>query len=836
MYYKITEFLKIILHLNFKTLKLNLKKHIVFIILCYTNLLLAQEPTDCINAVIACGNSDITLNVSGIGVQELNGTNVCSSIENNSIWLKVTTVTTGTLGFTLTPNSTNINEDYDFFVFGPNATCGNIGRAIRCSTTNPKSAGLNNNQTGMSATATDTSEGPGANGNSFVKNINVNAGDTYFIVIDRPIGNSPFSLEWTGTATFSEPPINASLGSSTALNLEKCDDLPPFSNGIAEFDIAQNTNSIIGTQSNITVTYHEETSDANIGINALTSPYKNIKNPQTIYARITNNLTGCFDLIDFKLTVNSGPNIAIPTDYFLCDNKMDSDNKNGRVIFDLALKNNEILDGLNPINFNISYYKTRLNAENGSSPLPYLYYNTTPFNETIFVRIEDTTNKKCKTYTKLNLVVGKLPESFNTSLIQCDDDNSTTDGLTSFNLNEATEAITGNTPDRSVTFYTDENTTAELPEGTFKNTTNPQIIYAKTTNNITGCINRSELMLNVTSTATNNATLSICDDDGIEDGLHIFNLNDANTDILKGLPSGLNIVYYDTLNNALLEENPLTETYTNKTPNTQTIYARVENKNDCFGISQVYLSVLPLPKIKTDDLLYYCLNDFPNTISINAALLNGLQSNYTYNWSTGDTTYETQINKPGVYTVAVTGNKCTKLRTVIVEASSIASFQAPNFKIENLSQNNSITVFVTGEGNYQYSLVDEQGTTFKPYQDSNIFNNVIPGVYNVFIQDIKNKCGVVTKSVSVIGFPNFFTPNNDGINDTWQVYGIPNNTQLNTKIYIFNRFGKLIKQLSPQEKGFNGTYNGKILPADDYWFSITLEDGSTHKGHFSLKK
>ena len=81
------------------------------------------------------------------------------------------------------------------------------------------------------------------------------------------------------------------------------------------------------------------------------------------------------------------------------------------------------------------------------------------------------------------------------------------------------------------------------------------------------------------------------DDDGIEDGLHIFNLNDANTDILKGLPSGLNIVYYDTLNNALLEENPLTETYTNKTPNTQTIYARVENKNDCFEPSWWFLWV-----------------------------------------------------------------------------------------------------------------------------------------------------------------------------------------------------------------------------------------------------
>jgi len=87
--------------------------------------MVAQEPTDCINAIISCGNSDVNLDVNGSGMVEF--ADSCESNENNSAWLSVTTVTAGTLGFTLTPNSSSLNEDYDFFVFGPNVTCGNLG-------------------------------------------------------------------------------------------------------------------------------------------------------------------------------------------------------------------------------------------------------------------------------------------------------------------------------------------------------------------------------------------------------------------------------------------------------------------------------------------------------------------------------------------------------------------------------------------------------------------------------------------------------------------------------------------------------------------------------------
>ena len=88
---------------------------------------------------------------------------------------------------------------------------------------------------------------------------------------------------------------------------------------------------------------------------------------------------------------------------------------------------------------------------------------------------------------------------------------------------------------------------------------------------------------------------------------------------------------------------------------------------------------------------------------------------------------------------------------------------------------------------------------------------------------------------------NFFTPNGDGYNDRWNVVGInPTSNQLyNAQVYIFDRYGKLIKQISPTSDGWDGTFNNEDLPSTDYWFKVEYTEKNTQKvfkGHFSLKR
>ncbi len=808
----------------------------IFIVTQYS-FLFGQQPTDCIDAIIACGNSQLNLDVNGIGQQEITSNNSCFGRENNSVWLRVTAVSAGTLGFTIKPSVADINEDYDFFVFGPNVSCSNIGSAIRCSTTNPAQAGLTSNFTGMNGSSADISEGPGANGDSFVNWLDVQVGETYYIVIDRPIGRSAFWLEWTGTARFSEPPVNNTDTSGTPLNMESCDITAPFDDGFTEFDLESNTSAILGSQNDVTVTYHETESDANIGINPITSPYINIANPQIIHTRITNNTTACFDLAQFNLRVELGPNFAEPSDFVICDDLNDGDDTNGRAIFTLSSRTNEILNGQNLSDINITYHSTITGAELGTAAtiLPDSYYNSTAFSEEIYVRIEDALNPDCVNTTPMLLVVNPASVRVDHSILQCDEDG-VSDSLTIFNLNEANPTLTNNVDNLSTKFYLDAARTNEIINyDNYTNTQSPQIIYVEIINDITSCVTDAELTLDVSTTDSFDTSLITCDDDGTEDGFYTFNLTDANMNIVDGLPTGLDISYFENYDDALREQNALGDIYTNITPNSQIIYARVENDNNCYGISEVELIVNELPDIETESFTNYCLNFFPQPITINAGLNSGNITDFLYDWSTGENNYTIQINEVGDFMVNVSNRttNCSKERTIVVEPSNVATIESVD--ITDASQNNIIVVNTTGEGVYEYSLVSVDGTIYE-FQESNIFENIKPGIYTVLVQDIENDCGTTQQDLSVIGFPKFFTPNNDGENDTWQVYGISLTFQSETKILIYNRYGKLLKELSPLEKGWDGFFNGQLLPTDDYWFSVILEDGRIFKNHFTLKR
>ena len=170
---------------------------------------------------------------------------------------------------------------------------------------------------------------------------------------------------------------------------------------------------------------------------------------------------------------------------------------------------------------------------------------------------------------------------------------------------------------------------------------------------------------------------------------------------------------------------------------------------------------------------------------------------------------------------------CSLIRTITVIASDKAVID--NIEINDLTNNNSISITVTGSGVYEYSLDNQT------YQSSNTFTNLPSGIYTVYVKDL-NGCGITQEEVSILGIPSFFTPNADGYNDNWNVKGISSTLNSKTIIYIFDRFGKLIKEINPTTTGWDGTFNNQQLPATDYWYTIKLENGKELKGHFALKR
>jgi gliding motility-associated-like protein len=323
---------------------------------------------------------------------------------------------------------------------------------------------------------------------------------------------------------------------------------------------------------------------------------------------------------------------------------------------------------------------------------------------------------------------------------------------------------------------------------------------------------------------------SICDDEidpALQDGAVPFDTSTFQNTIL-GNQTGVEVSYFDQNNVPL--SSPLPNPFVS---GSQTI--RVELKNPlnptCFTTYNISLIVHPNPSISLIGNELIC-SDNPAFIKIIDAGLTdpSLQNEYTYTWFLDNvlvpnqTNYTLTVNQEGTYTVIVENQLgCTSSRTIGVTASNSATIE--NIVVTDLSDNNSITVKVSGLGEYVYNL---NGGTF---QESEVFSGLIPGIYTIGIADEKG-CKSVYETVYILGAPKYFSPNGDSYNDFWNIQFL--DPTLNLKISIFDRFGKLLKLFNPKDTGWDGTYNGTPLPATDYWYVIAFESGRFVRGHFSL--
>ena len=236
--------------------------------------------------------------------------------------------------------------------------------------------------------------------------------------------------------------------------------------------------------------------------------------------------------------------------------------------------------------------------------------------------------------------------------------------------------------------------------------------------------------------------------------------------------------------------------------------------------------------------------DIDTGITTDAFIESGFTApQYSFEWKSEDGTLVStaenfSTNQPGNYTLTVTnlsifGCTSNSVPFTVIESSKPAdvTYTTSGWFTDNQTITVNAVPFIGDGSNFLYSLDGSSP------QVSNIFTNVSSGIHEISVSDAN--CGTFTVPVTIklINSPKFFTPNGDGYNDTWNITGIP--TSENLKLYIFDRYGKLLKELFPNGSGWDGTFNGYALPADDYWFSITYTEDDVskeYKSHFSLKR
>jgi gliding motility-associated-like protein len=471
---------------------------------------------------------------------------------------------------------------------------------------------------------------------------------------------------------------------------------------------------------------------------------------------------------------------------------------------------------------------------------------------------------------------------------QCDIDSNPIDGITVFNLQSKEAEITNNTTGINVDFFEITDTSFSSPinnKNSYTNLTttlinNYKLVVRLTNNN--GCKTFGEIELKANATPLETyPDLYLCEVDLNENtnnatnskgsGNAFYNFDSKTTTIITSSLGAFSLAthsfeYYRTANDAALQKNQIVSPYNDDLfVNNSEVFVRISTigTNACSGIGQfkIFINERPIPQGNTNPF-YLCVNnpiDNPQQITIDLNADTGITTD-TYQWFlngnlvTGATNAIHKANVQGTYKVEAyrayqnnitdlsDDSSCTGYNTFTVIESNKARILSTDLVDDKTDPtNNTLTITIEGIGDYEYAINSSSITNFIKGSGNHTytFTSIKPGLNTVYIRDI-NGCGIVSsEQLSFLFFQRHFSPNNDGIFDTWKILGSDNNYYTSSRVEVFDRYGKLVALITDKSNlGWDGTYNGSKLPSNDYWFNAVLEDinGNIRKktGHFSL--
>ena len=526
----------------------------------------------------------------------------------------------------------------------------------------------------------------------------------------------------------------------------------------------------------------------------------NITTTQTVYVRAKNGVTPniCVDNKNFIVTINKTPVFTVSE------------------VADVSTCNSYTLPALS---ISGAKYYTGNNATGIEIAVGSIFTSDT----TVFAYAETATTPNCFVSESINIQIYNVYESG--PKVQCG------------------SYILPALADPNANYYNYSGGVGLIAQGTTLFTS--QTVYINGTSPNSTCTDESNFLVTInTQPIANDALDTVCDTDSSPyDGITSYDFTKLliTNQILGSTQPATNftITYFSDPNRQVAINTPSASSLS-------TVYVFVTNNLSptCPSPAKITINVirLPNPKFKVPPI---CIDSETGVIT-NSVIESGYNSiDYTIIWTKAsdgttvgnDQSFSTDI--PGNYILNVNSNSVTSCAsgnvpfTVIISAKPAVT-PPISFAITGWFTNSqTITVTATpfiGDGtNFVYSL---DGDT---PQVSNIFTNVGTGAHEITVIDI-NGCGsrALPIPVKLVSSPAAFTPNGDGINDTWDIEG----DILYSSLTIYDRYGRLLKQLTQKNKGWDGTINSQALPADDYWFSLNYIDSSgapkEYKSHFSL--
>lgn len=447
--------------------------------------------------------------------------------------------------------------------------------------------------------------------------------------------------------------------------------------------------------------------------------------------------------------------------------------------------------------------------------------------------VEVTLQNNCISEGSIVIEYGTTPIVSDTTLETCDFN---ADGLTQYNLYLAETDVTNGDTTLSISGFYNSFNDADLQQNAiinpeaYSNQVPNETVFARIISP-SGCPSIATIILATTQRVVNVPDFEFCDSLDENDGYGVVSLSDITSTFIQDLPQNAQVKYYASIQDAQLDINNIIGSFTTQSQFEDVLYIRIVVDGKCYALTSVLIRVFMPPVMQPDETVYYCNTEDTSPITLSAGVMSGSIQDYQWLYNgevLSQSQADIQVSEIGVYNVtAVDVNGCEASRTITVEQIELPVIE--NI-IVNVNDNpNTVSIEVSSSGLFVYAIDNPNG----PFQQDSIFYDVPPGIHTVYVKNQKG-CAVMAKQFSVLGFPQYFTPNGDGYHDTWEVQGITNAFFANARIYIFDRFGKIIAERNVINLSWDGTYNGNKLPSSDYWYLVSLENGETFRGHFSL--
>ncbi len=357
--------------------------------------------------------------------------------------------------------------------------------------------------------------------------------------------------------------------------------------GYATFDLTSSNATVIGNQTEVSVSFFLSEQDADDNINAILDPENyNTSELTTIWVRVSDDTPPCYALTNFDVNpiiieISSASDIEECSVY---PNSLDGE-------FDLSVAGEQIIAGQTGLT--VSYYLSSDDATNQENIITQI----TPYTSettTIWVRVEDTTVPECFALTSFEIIVRPTPAIVQPPNIELCSTNQGEE-FAPFDLESQTSVIEDGQVGVTITYHetiSEADAAINALMSPYTNTSNPQTIYVRLSN-LDGCYNTTsfDLVVHVTPIANEPVALESCSiDQGGNTG--IFELSDASMDVING-QLDVNVTYYLTEADAIAGINVLTDTTYSGVPTT--FYIRIESVFGCFSTTSVDVIVNETP-------------------------------------------------------------------------------------------------------------------------------------------------------------------------------------------------------------------------------------------------